>query len=232
MILSRFDRFSSTHPGGQLPPGAACCFTSLVEADGHWEEEYRMCPETMPYILRHARIVATYQHTSRPLLKGQPTVLVPTLMTPQPTWLTPTLFFGILLVLTLCLTLLQLTGHCGRLAHGYDVGLFGIQSMLGLLLLYVTLITNLFGLHWNWYLIPFNPLPLVLWLFFRHKKWYEHVYPCYLLALVLFIPLMFVCTEQADVPHALLISIFAVRLLAQCLQGKWKARSVKAYKAA
>ena len=191
------------------------------EADEHWELEYTLAPETMPYILRHARIVATYQHTSRPLMKGQPTVLVPTLMTPQPTWLTPTLFFGILLVLTLCLTLLQLGGRYRRMAHVFDVCLFVIQSLIGILLLYVTLVTNLFGLHWNWYLIPFNPLPLVLWLAFRHKSWYTRVYPFYLMVLILFIPLMFVCTEQADVAHALFIGIFALRLLAECLQRRW-----------
>lgn len=218
-----------TYPNGKLlrfysrkSPWATFIFMSFAgsEADGHWEDEYRMCPETMPFILRHARIVATYQHTSRPLLKGQPTVLVPMRMTLKSSWLTPTLFFGIFLALTLMLTFLQFTGRFGRLAHGFDVCLFGIQSVIGILLLYVTLVTNLFGLHWNWYLIPFNPLPLVLWLAFRHKKWYMRVYSFYLLVLIIFIPLMFVCTEQADVAHALFISLFAVRLLANVIQHR------------
>ena len=41
-----------------------------------------------------------------------------------------------------------------------------------------------------------------------------------LLVLIIFIPLMFVCTEQADVAHALFISLFAVRLLANVIQHR------------
>jgi len=67
------------------------------------------------------------------------------------------------------------------------------------------------GTSWNWYLLVFNPIPLLLWFAVpRWRKW-TLLYTIALMVLTLvltpFIP-------QLDLPHALLICCLAVRLLA------------------
>lgn len=183
------------------------------EADDTWDFEYTLAPESMPYLLRKSTIISADHTQIRAFMKGNPQQLLPTTFIPTPSSVSPSLFFGILLILTVLLTLLQVKGCCRQLTHYVDVALFIFQSVAGLFLLYVTLITGLFGLHWNWYLIPFNPIPFVFWICFRHRSWYGRLFDLYAAIFILFIPSMFLVTEQADVPHALLICIFAVRTL-------------------
>lgn len=195
-------------------PWATFIFMSFMgtEADTHWEEEYRMCPETMPYILKYARIVSVDRTKSRPLLKSAPTALKTTTLVVKPSPISPDVVFGALLLFTGLLTLAQWRGKGQRLAMGYDRTLFVLQTIAGFFLLYVTLVTGLFGLHWNWYLIPLNPLPFLLWIFFRkNKKFVRIAFKIYTLILVAFVPLSFLVTAQADVAHALLVTSLAVR---------------------
>lgn len=71
-------------------------------------------------------------------------------------------------------------------------------------------VTCLFGLHWNWYLIVFNPLPLALWIVARKKPWYSKVYLVYTVALLGLLCLWSV-SSQFDWDHQLLTIILAVR---------------------
>ena len=183
------------------------------EADDTWDIEYTLAPESMPYLLRESKIISADHTQRRAFMKGNPQQLLSTTFIPTPSSVSPSLFFGFLLVMTFFLTLLQVKGCCRQLTHYVDVALFVFQSIAGLFLLYVTLVTGLFGLHWNWYLIPFNPIPCLFWICFRHRSWYGRLFNLYAAILILFIPLMFFVTEQADIPHALLISILAIRTL-------------------
>jgi len=194
-------------------PWAAFVFLTLMgtEADTHWEDEYRMCPETMPYILRYARIVSVDHTKSRPLLKAAPQTLLPTYLVIKPSLLSPNVVFGALFVFAILLSVAQCRGRGHKWALGFDYTLFVLQTAAGFILLYITLVTGLFGMHWNWYLIPFNPLPFLLWLCFRRKKWYSQVFKIYTLILVVSVPMLFIVTCQADLAHAFIILTLAVR---------------------
>lgn len=194
-------------------PWAAFVFLTLMgtEADAHWEEEYRMCPETMPYILRYARIVSVDHTKSRPLLKAAPQTLLPTHLVIKPLLLSPNVVFGALFVFAILLSVAQCRGRGHKWTLGFDHTLFVLQTAAGFILLYITLVTGLFGMRWNWYLIPFNPLPFLLWLCFRRKKWYPQLFRIYTLILVASVPLLYIVTCQADLAHAFIILTLAVR---------------------
>ena len=74
-----------------------------------------------------------------------------------------------------------------------------------------TVVFSSLGGHWNWYLIPFNPLPFMLWLCFRHQAWHDRAFGYYTAILLISIPLMFAVTVQTDLPHALIVASLAVR---------------------
>ncbi len=94
--------------------------------------------------------------------------------------------------------------------------LFVFQSVAGILLLYLSAVSGLFGIHWNWYLIPFNPLPLVLWLCCRKQPWYPKVFVFYTVVLVLFI-LATPLSSQLDIEHQLITATLAIRCAAKAI---------------
>lgn len=79
-----------------------------------------------------------------------------------------------------------------------------------LLLLYMSTVASLFGTHWNWYIIPFNPVPLVVWLVCRRRRHYGRVYGFYTAVLVLFM-LATPLSSQLDWQHQLVVAALAVR---------------------
>lgn len=194
-------------------PWATFIFLTLMgsEADSRWEDEYRMCPETMPYILNHARIVSVDRTETRPLLKSAPQILLPTKLVVKPSPLSPNIFFGAVLLLSILLTIAQLFSRCQRLGRCFDRTLFSLQTVAGFLLMYITLVTGLFGMHWNWYLIPFNPIPFLLNLFLKRKRWYPKLFKVYTLVLVASVPILFIVTTQADLAHTFIILTLAIR---------------------
>ena len=90
--------------------------------------------------------------------------------------------------------------------------LLSVVAIVGLLLIYTSFVSGIFGVHWNWYLIPFNPLPLVIWLIWRQRKGFYKIYLLYAAVLVLFI-LATPLSEQLDLPHQLVTATLAVRCI-------------------
>ena len=46
-----------------------------------------------------------------------------------------------------------------------------IQTLIGLLMVHLLAVSHLPATDWNWLIIPFNPLPLVLWRWRRCWAW-------------------------------------------------------------
>ena len=196
-----------------------CVSFSGTEADAYWQRENKVSPETLPLVLSSSSIVDDNGQSRpvflspRPLLRERPV--------PDDPDVTPLVLFGSLLALLVLLTVLEwrLGGMWCQVSHWVDVVLFVLQSLAGVLLLFMTVVSGLFGVHWNWYLIPFNPLPLVLWLCCRRRAWYPQVYGLYTIVLVLFI-LATPLSSQLDVEHQLLTATLAVR----CAAHWWQQR--------
>lgn len=198
-----------------------------AEADIFWEQEQRLSPECVIDILRHSVIrtepraadgTLTGAVRERPALIGQAKTILPLRTEYKASPVTPTIAFALLLILTLLvmLPLDQWLHHPSRAAQrvrrAYGGVLFTAQSAAGLFLLFVTLVAGLFGRHWNWLLIPLNPVPLLLWLCCRRRRWYRHVYVAYAAVLALFLAIVPWVTTQLLLPHYLL----AATLLAAC----------------
>jgi hypothetical protein len=136
--------------------------------------------------------------------------------------ITPMWVFGLLFLAVVLITLAQLKWKLKWLGRVLDVLLMVLVTIVGLFLIYTSFVSGLFGKHWNWYLIPFNPLPLIIWLIWRKCMGFYKVYLFYTMVLILFIiatPL----SEQLDLPHQLIIATLAVRCLFNYINGKRKA---------
>lgn len=187
------------------------------ETDVFWDNEQRMCPEILPVVLKKATLVDK-KGSSRPFVIGDKE-LMPLVNEFKATSLTPTWVFGMMLLVVLLITLAQLKWKLKWLGRVLDVLLMALVTVAGLFLIYTSFVSGLFGKHWNWYLIVFNPLPLVIWLIWRRRKGFYKVYLFYTAVLVLFI-LATPLSEQLDLPHQLITATLAVRCCYNYYDGK------------
>lgn len=191
-----------------------------TESDAFWEQEQRAAPALLTKVIKKATIVST-DGTSRAMVIGEKQLL-PLVNKFQASPVTPTWVFGALLLIVVLITLAQLRWKFRWLPRMLDIVLMTLVTIAGLLLIYTSFVSGLFGKHWNWYLIPFNPLPLIIWLIWRKRKGYYKVYLLYTVVLVLFI-LATPLSEQLDLPHQLITATLAVRCLYNYYEGRRQA---------
>ena len=176
------------------------------------DQTVRISPEQLPHELMRASFVGNDTPTKRPVITGHEQVLLEELQKPDKDIASPTMFFGVLLAVTCLITLAEWMWKRNgrRIAIGYDLALFICQTLAALVLLYIIIFSEVFGKCWNWYLIPFNLLPLLIWLCLHKQKNYGRVYLFYTVVLVVFL-LMTPFVSQLDIPHQLLTANLAVR---------------------
>ena len=177
--------------------------------------EYRMTPISLPEVFGKAQIKGN--NGQRPLFKGNPASLVRQTNFPSSSTLTPRMVFSILLLLVILITWCEWKRGCKLTARITDTILLALEFSVGVLLCYTTLATSLFAAHWNWYLIPCNPLPLLLLLLFGKHKHFGKIYLPYTIILIAFIiatPL----SSQLDIDHQLITAMLAVRTGSKYLQ--------------
>lgn len=192
-------------------PWVEFLYTSFLgtECDNFWDIEYRLSPELVAEILQKSQFVSNSDEFKRPVLIASKQLLAQQASERQYA-ITPTIAFALVLLLVTLISLYEIKyGPClvGRCCN---VVLLVIQTAASLFLLYLTVYSGLFGYHWNWYLIPCNPLPALLWLCFRHREWWPKIYLVYTIILLCFLA-MTPISEQIDLPHQLITATLAVR---------------------
>ena len=151
-------------------------FTFLgTEADKCWTVEEMLSPATVEPCLQSDHIVSTDGHQRWPVICGKPHLLSKARPMVARSWFTPNVFALLLLLLIVGISICGHMCHQNRMLFVTDAFFFLLQTIIGCTLLYVSVVSNLFGRGWNWYLISFNPLPLVVWLCFRHRPLYNCV---------------------------------------------------------
>ena len=188
-----------------------------TESDSYWEHEQQVAPELLPNVLKKATIISA-EGQKRPMIIATKE-LMPFKNNFKASPVTPMMVFGLLLLAVVLITLAQLKWKLKWLGRTLDVVLMVLVTMVGVFLIYTSFVSGLFGTHWNWYLIPFNPLPLIIWLIWRKRKGFYKVYLFYTAVLALFI-LATPLSEQLDLPHQLITATLAVRCLFNYYDGK------------
>lgn len=218
-------RFPQTLVNGELfrysvrnYPWVEFLFITVVGSvyDEYSQQEYRLVPEFIVPMLNESHFVNTVTGEKRPVLTGKRKMLIVAKDTPRPSAITPTWVFGLLLLFTILLTIGQWVWKWVKLPVAFDALMLVAQTLFGLLLLFVNVYSELFGSSWNWYLVVFNPIPFLMWLFFRKKPFYSRIWLFYTAVLVVFLaatPFIGVL----DIPHQLLTASMLVR----CFNKYW-----------
>ena len=181
----------------------------------------RLCPENLPNALREASFVNMATSEQRPVLKSDGQHLLPTKKICEASAFSPTIVFSLLLLICVIVTLLEWLLGWKRPARWFDRVLFVAQTLAGTLLLLVTLGSDVFHMQWNWYLVPLNPLPFLLWVGLHKRKSFGNIYLFYVMILAAFLALTpFVA--QLDLPHQLITATLAIRCMSNYLDYRKK----------
>ena len=179
--------------------------------------EYRLSPMKLPEVYSNAHIEGN--NGLRTLLKGQPLVLAKQTNFMKASPVTPLIFFSSILVLVIIITIGEWQWGWKRAAHITDTVLLAVEFIMGIILTYMSVVSNLFPSHWNWYLIPCNPLPMLYLLLWGKKEHFGRIYLFYTLVLILFI-LATPLSSQLDIDHQLITAMFSVRTWSKYRQYK------------
>lgn len=157
-------------------------------ADDYAPIEYSLSPETIVKLLASAQFVDIKTGKGRQLFRNSPTVILKGNTPLKQTPLTPNVVFGMLLLMVVVVTFGEKRFGWHRISKYTDITLFAFQTIIGVLLTYIALSSNLFGSRWNWYLIPFNPIPaIILMSCHRHQRWHDQFLLLYSIILIVFI---------------------------------------------
>lgn len=181
------------------------------KADARTPMERRVAPEVIGEVMSHA-VILSPDGAERPALLGEPQRLLPQTLVVRPTRFTPLLLSVLLLVLVVLLTLGEWLGGWRRAARIADVVLLTVQALLGVVLLYIVMVSNLFGQHWNWCLLIFTPLPLLAWVCCRRRILYRRLALLYGVVM-LFAAAAPLVTAQFIAAHRLTAAAIAIRSL-------------------
>ena len=175
----------------------------------------RMFPVSMAYMLPKA-IIRSTDGTERPLLTRVPTEILPSRRLDGAPWFTPVVFFALVLAVSIVISAADLSGRWPRMVAVADRVALLLQSAVSLALIAVAVMPLSIGGAWNWLYLPLNPLPALVWLFCRHRRWVPGFFAAYGAVCVLFIaaPLF---TSNAGMWSSLLAAAIAVRVLTHYL---------------
>lgn len=174
-------------------------------------------PELMPDVFKMAKIIDVDGKIRQLVIAEKE--LLPLTRQVKPSPITPNRVFGAFLLLTLIICLLEYKRKAIKLVRAFDFLLLALVTMVGIVLIYTSFISGLFGSDWNWYLIPFNPLPALIWLVWHKRKAFYKIYLLYAVVLLLFIAATpFVI--QIDLTHDLIIGAMTARSVAKYYKFK------------
>lgn len=207
-------------------PWAQFLFMMFIgsEADDDWSVENKISPELMASVLNHSVIRNTdNKNISRPTLTGNSKVLLPLRNTyAEISPFTPNRVFGALLVISaIILLLVEVLCKEDNAAIKKHVAwnVFAVvYFFISIFLLFVTTVSGLFGVHWNWLLIPFSVIPFFVCLAFRKKQYYNKVYIFYAVVLALFICIVPWLTCQLMLAHYLIVGTMCLLCLSHYLR--------------
>ncbi|MBQ4391651.1 MAG: DUF4105 domain-containing protein [Prevotella sp.] len=194
---------------GKCYPWSAFFWQSVMGSEGDDTEPlaHKLVPQKIAAAWQHATIGDEDRH----LIVAPGQCIIERTAQAGSWGLSPTVVFTLLLLLVCLITLAQLFMGWRVLPFVTDMILLALHTVVGLLLLWLVLFSEQEGTSWNWYLLAFNPIPLLLW--FAVPRWRKWTLLCAIALMVLtlvFTPFI----PQLDLPHALLICCLAVRLLA------------------
>jgi hypothetical protein len=193
-------------------PWAEFCWNIIMgtDFDTYYPMETRLFPVSILDEWKKATI-RDAQGVERPLCADGAQTLLPAKVIDQPSAVTPTLLFALLLVLAIVVTVVEWRKGYGWWSRCIDVVLMTIETTLGLIIAFMLVFSHQVATSWNWLIIVFSPLPLLLWLLLRKRAIHRRLYFLYTLVLITYCVLTPLIPQMQYASMPLLLLAMAVR---------------------
>lgn len=210
-------------------PWTGLFWSSILGSTG--EEIGQLEDKLAPMLIEPSLAQATIRSTSgegqeRPFLQDEPTRLVAHTLTYPHHPFTPTVAFAILLAVAVAVSIIELLRGYNAIQRTFDTLLLVAQTLVGLFIFYLSCLSHMVGAAHNWNLLVFNPLPLLLWLCFRRRKWWTKMYVLYAAVLLLYI-VSWAFMPNVALPHVLLALTLLVRVTMRIFEPQKRNRKTQ-----
>ena len=197
---------------GESFPWSVFCFQTMkgTEMDVTEPIEEKLTPRTLPLTWQQATVGdnrTLIAGNSESLLSGQSI---------KPTVFSPLRACTLLLLIVVVASYGQWRYAWHILPRITDIILLVLFIAIALVVTTLVACSKNTGVQWNWYLPAFNPLPLLLGLIPRWRRWTAGCWGIILLTSIILTPFI----PQFDRPHALLMGCIMVRLFTYVLLPK------------
>lgn len=198
-------------------PWSVLILTAALGNDCNLTDSWRtrMVPVVMSDILPTATIRSA-DGTERPLIAGPTVELFAASGRPGSPIATPDRVFGLILALSVVISVAGLFHRWKRLVMVADRVALGLQTAASLILIAIAVLPLSIGGAWNWLYIPLNPLPAIVWLPGRRKAGTKVFFIIYGVACALFVAAP-VFTSNAGMWSSLLSAAISLRVLSHYL---------------
>lgn len=189
-------------------PWSAFFWQSIMGPEGDETEPlaHKLVPAKLPLVWQNVTVGSEGRH----LIVSQGQLIVEGTNNADSCWLSPCVVFLLVLLVVIFISLLQLLKGWRMLPLAIDILLLTVHTLVSVFLVWLVCFSEQEGTGWNWYLLVFNPIPLLLWI--AVPRWRRQI--CYCLCGVMILTLALTpFIPQLDLPHALLLACFAVRLV-------------------
>ena len=146
-----------------------------AEGEKGGEVYTRLAPFIITEVWSDASLVNENTGEIRPVFDGEPILVSNEHTELRASPVTPFIAFLALLVVSLIITALFLKGVARKVVLCFDVVLLVLQTIVGLVILYLNTFSQLQGVKDSWHVLIMNPLPLLVVLLFRKKPKYMRI---------------------------------------------------------
>jgi hypothetical protein len=184
-----------------------------THGDNNKDFNGRLAPEILWHAWQHASI-KDKDGNLRPMTLGKPHVLAAKTCDDGPFPITPWMAFGALLLIVAISVYTDFKGKTPWLGRTMDIILMTGHTVTALWITYLVVFSQLIATNWNWMILVFNPLPLLLWLCGRKKKWMHWCYLAFACVPLLYIILTPVIPQMLCSPSlCLVMAAFSLRAI-------------------
>ena len=170
-----------------------------VEFDKHSSLESILWPKALFDVWSKSEI-RCIEGKGRPMMIGEINALFSPTVEDGPSVITPTIVFFVLFILSIIITLCEVSG-LKAIGHLYDIVLMSIETIIG-----IVVVTS-----WNWLIVVFSPVPLLLWIVFHKRYVMKYLYISYTIILFVYCILSPIIPQMRYGSLQILLLAFAVR---------------------
>lgn len=211
----------------EMRPWTGLFWTTILGAGGDevGDMEDKMGPTLLVPAMKGAKLI-TEDGQQRPFLNGEVKEINKGTIVYDRGWFTPVVAFILLLVIVIAVSAMELTGKAQKVVLATDIVLLALQTFWGIIIFYLSVISDMTGAAGNINLLILNPLPLILWAIFGRKKWYGKVWYLYSIAIIIYM-LLFTVSPQVDGIHLLIASPLLVRCMTKAYHNRLNTKTLK-----